>query len=403
MRSESDDVGADWSRALAKEFLAPHIIPEIAKFLNQSSEKLPLNDERNLINWFLQAGKTFFELEFALEEKKLIKKVYFSEEHQENCFEYSCVTQDQFPHTIPFSISKAEHFENLGDMFPSLRNLLKDEQLNCYLSKYPHTIENESKISGWNSQNLEVLFCNEAEFKLSEKDKLDTLIEFLHAIPQNQGVHEMVRKALAYSFQNTKPKGFYKNWDILGKLSQFCGEDKVLYLDFKKLHDDLGEKLLEVFCKKSSEFIAFNQEEVRSGQNCFQVAEAALSTILSWINEDPSNEKRKNKGADIALSVIKFCKPEERSSLLENHRNSSCATNGKMVHVLKICIHSIKLKNITLLIKCYERTTWRNILRDRLNKDALSYPLTTGLIWKSHNRYFLKARDISSREPNPIE
>jgi len=308
-----------WNHTLARELIANGLLTEIAEFLNSYSDRFSLENISKFTQFLINANEQFFEIKFAIQQRFLVYRVSSNNEFNPL---FQSFSYDQTANLFPIGISCENKFVYLVSALPGIENLLKDKIV--YLSRHPKIFNKNKEISAWSEKILEIILNEEANFKLDEKETLEVVIEFLDAIPSDQLAHHLVRKVLASSYQKTKPAKFVNNWKILGKLYRYCGKDKVLYLDFKKLHGDLGEKLLEVFCKKSSEFIVFNQEDDRSDQNCFQVAKAALNTILSWVNEDPIDEKRKNKGAEIALSIIQFCKPEERGSLLKNRKLLKC-------------------------------------------------------------------------------
>ena len=260
----------------------------------------------------------FFE-KVSIEENFLIKKISKKDDF---VFVFESFKYEETAKLLPIGISAEAKFKDLSSALPGLSELIQDKIL--YLSKYAKVFDDNKESSAWNEETLELVLNDKANFKLDEKETLETIVEFLEAIPNEQLTQHLVRKVLASSYQKTKPAKFVENWDIIGKLIPFCGEDKILYLDFNKLRGKLGEKLLEVFCKKSIEFVPFNQEEGRGDQNCRQVAEAALDRILSWIEEDPNNEEMQIKGANIALSIIEFCKPDEKIALLENRKLLTC-------------------------------------------------------------------------------
>ena len=308
-----------WNHTLARELIANRLLTEIAEFLNSYSDRFALEHVSKFTQFLINANEQFFEIKFAIQQRFLVYRVSSNNDLKPH---FQSFAYEHAENLLPIGISCENKFTYLVSALPRIENLLKDKIV--YLSRHPKIFNKNKEISAWSEKILGIILNEEANFKLDKKETLEVVIEFLDAIPSDQIAHHLVREVLASSYQKTKPAKFVENWKIIGRLYRHCGKDKVLYLDFKKLHGDLGEKILEVFCKKSSEFVAFNHEEGRNDQNCFQVAEAALNTILSWINEDPSNDKRKSKGAEIALSIIEFCKLEERARLLENRKLLTC-------------------------------------------------------------------------------
>ena len=309
-----------WNQALAENLMAGHIIPRVAEFLNENTDRLSSHDVRKFAKYLKDGRERFFEIKFAIQENFLIRRISKKDDF---VFVFESFKYEQTTNLLPVGISEEHQFKDLSSALPGINELLEGKIL--YLSKSAKIFD-DKEISSWNEETLKLVLNDKANFKLDEKENLETIVEFLEGIPHEQLTPHLVRKVLAFSFQKTKPSKFSENWEIIRKLIRFCGEDKILYLDFKKLHGELGEKLLKVFCKKSSDFITFNYDSNEGGrdQNCYQVAEAALDTILSWIDEDPNNEKRVNKGAEIALSIIELCKSEERVALLENRKLLKC-------------------------------------------------------------------------------
>ena len=189
-----------------------------------------------------------FEIKFAIEENFLIKKNF--EKKDDFVFVFESFKYEETAKLLPIGISAEAKFKDLSSALPGLSELIQDKIL--YLSKYAKVFDDNKESSAWNEETLELVLNDKANFKLDEKETLETIVEFLEAIPNEQLTQHLVRKVLASSYQKTKPAKFVENWDIIGKLIPFCGEDKILYLDFNKLRGKLGEKLLEVFCKKVS-------------------------------------------------------------------------------------------------------------------------------------------------------
>ena len=219
--------------------------------------------------------------------KKISKKDDF-------LFVFESFKYEQTTNLLPVGTSEEHQFRR--SKAPGINKLLDGKIL--YLNKSAKIFDNQKESSAWNEETLELVLNDKANFKLDEKETLETIVEFLEGIPKEQLTPHLVRKVLASSFQKAKPSKFSENWEIIRKLIRFCGEDKILYLDFKKLHGDLGEKLLKFFCNKSPEFVTFDRSrnEEEKEQNCYQAAEAGLDLILSWIDEDPKNEKRIKRG-----------------------------------------------------------------------------------------------------------
>lgn len=302
---DSDEVSGRWNHALARELIAPKLLPEFSELLNDSN--ISKKSAGKLAKFLAEAAERFFEVKFGIERHALVLRV-----RPQGTTVFEAIARTDSDSFLPLNV-RAKSLSNVLEIAPGLSTLLKDESNTVYFEREAWIFSENEAVEHWVEENIEVLLDDRFTISLDEEENFNTTIDLLKGIESSENEAALgiaVRKAIARTYEKeSKPKDI--SCSKIREVLKFCEEEHLVHVDFNKFSGKSGRSLFHALAESPESFVCLPFEY--GDENSLESSQFALAAVDSWAS---NNEEDRNKASDVARSIISSIESSEGSSLL---------------------------------------------------------------------------------------